>query len=536
VFAEIVLPVGDVELSNVDIEGENRMLQMRVRSKESSSQCPYCGAWSTQVHSWYERQLKDIPCGGYGIQITLEVRRFFCRAQECKRKTFAERLPKMTQPYARRTNRLETTVQTFGLMVGSTMSNRLLRQFQIEVSKWAILRTLRKSAPCPRATPRILGVDDWAIRRGHRYGTLLVNLENGEVVDVLLGREAQTLTEWLRAHPGIEVVSRDRAGAYAEGARQGAPEAIQVADRWHLLKNAGEMVMRVLDHHHRVLKTFQQTPMTSQPEAANMSPPTEPASPEPTVNPNSRRYTRFTQVHELRSQGFTVSAIARQTSMDRNTVRKYLNLKTLPAYHVKRRRFSKLLPYEPYLLEHWQQGRRTIRQLWRDIQALGFKGSLAVVATFMAQVRKERGLPAYVRTELQCPTPPLVLSPRRAAWLLLAQSDQLDEHEQNLRSMLPTLHPDIHLVAAFAQRFAQIVRDRLPDALDDWMQYGLQSTLREVRAFARGIQRDYAAVKAALSLPWSNGMVEGHVNRLKFVKRQMFGRANFDLLRLRVLA
>lgn len=510
------------------------MLALRVRSKESSSQCPYCGEWSSRVHSWYERALRDIPCVGYAIQITLEVRRFFCGAEQCKRKTFAERIPEMTQPYARRTNRLETIIQTFGLMVGSAMSRRLLRQFQIMVSKWAILRTLRKSTPYPRATPRILGVDDWAIRRGHRYGTLLVNLENGEVVDVLLGREAQTLGEWLRSHPGIEVISRDRAGAYAEGTRQGAPQAIQVADRWHLLKNAGEIVMRVLDHHHRALKTLAQTTRTSQNEPVSIQLPAEPSSPEPTVNPNSRRYARFTQVHELRSQGFTVSAIARQTGMDRKTVRKYL--KVLPAYHPKRRRWSSLLPYQPYLLAHWQQGRRTVRQLWRDIQELGFNGSLSVVAEFMARVRKERGLPAYVRTILQCPTPPLVLSPRRAAWLLMARPDQLDDQEQQLRSIVPTLHPDIYLVATTAQRFAQIIRDRLPDVLDEWLHHALQSTLREVRSFARGIQRDYAAVKAALTLPWSNGMLEGHVNRLKFVKRQMFGRANFDLLRLRVLA
>jgi transposase len=257
---------------------------------------------------------------------------------------------------------------------------------------------------------------------------------------------------------------------------------------------------------------------------------------EPIVNTNSRRYARFVEAHDLRTQGFTVSAIARQTGLDRKTVRKYLNLTTLPAYRPQRRRFSILLPYQAYLLEHWQNGRRTVRQLWLDIRELGFKASHSVVATFMAQVRKERGLPAYVRTNLQCPVAPPALSPRRAAWLLLARPDQLTEEDKRLRSSLPDLHPDIYVAATTAQRFAHIVRERLPDTFDEWLQQSLQSTLREIRSFARGIQRDYDAVKAALELPYSNGMVEGHVNRLKFVKRQMFGRANFDLLRLRVLA
>jgi transposase len=468
----------------------------------------------------------------------LEVRRFFCKAVDCPRKTFSERLPELTKPYARQTNRLGVIIQTLGLLVGSSMGKRLLSQLRVPASIWSILRLLRKVVVPTRPTPRILGVDDWAIRRGHRYGTLLVDLETGKAVDILVGREAQTLADWLRVRPGIEVIIRDRAEAYADGARQGAPDAIQVADRWHLLKNLGEMLLRVLTHHHRELKGLAQSLMLSQREPVEIqSPPvaTEVQS-TPTVNPNSRRYARFVQTHELRAQGFTLSAIARQTGMDRKTIRKYLNLTALPAYRPQRRRFSKLLPYQAYLLEHWQNGRRTVRQLWLDIRALGFQGSHSVVATFMAQVRKERGLPAYVRTDLQCPTAPPNLSPRRAAWLLLARPDQLTEQDLLLSAALPGIHPDIQLAAATAQRFAQIVRERLSDMFDEWLRDSLQSTLPEIRSFARGIQRDYAAVKAAVSLHWSNGPVEGHVNRLKFVKRQMFGRANFDLLRLRVLA
>jgi transposase len=538
VIPEAFLPDAKLEIVAVEIESASSTIQLRLRSSEVGAICPYCGEYSQRVHSEYERRLKDLPCSGHGVNITLEVRRFFCKAAACSRKTFSERLPEVTQPYARQTTRLRGVVQALALLVGSSMGKRLLGLLQVPTSIWAILRLLRKGTAPARPTPRILGVDDWAMRRGHRYGTLLVNLETADVVDILPGREAQTLADWLRAHPGVEVISRDRAEAYADGARLGAPNAIQVADRWHLLKNLGEMLVRVLAHHHRELKALAKTlvevPTQSVPIQAQIAAIQE--ENEPSVNPNSRRYARFVETHALHEQGFTISAIASQTGLDRKTVRKYLSLTALPAYRPQRRRFSKLLPYQPYLLEHWQNGRRTVRQLWLDIRELGFKGSHSVVATFMARVRKERGLPPYVRTALQCPVAPPVLSPRRAAWLLLARPDQLSQEDLRLRAALPNLHPDIQNAARTAQHFAQIVRDRLPDAFDEWLLHSLQSALREVRSFARGIQRDYHAVKAALTLPWSNGMVEGHVNRIKFVKRQMFGRANFDLLRLRVLA
>jgi transposase len=243
-----------------------------------------------------------------------------------------------------------------------------------------------------------------------------------------------------------------------------------------------------------------------------------------------RRYACFVEVHAHHAQGFTTSAIARQTGMDRKTVRQYLNLTPLPANRPQRRRFSKLRSYQDYVLEHWQNGRCTIRQLWRDIRALGFKGSHSVVATFISQVRKERGLPPYVRTHLQCPVAPPMLRPRRAAWLPLARPDQLTKDDLRVRSALPDWPPDIHSAASTAQRFAPLVRNRLPDAFDDWLQHSLQSTLPEIRSFTRGIQRHLDAVKAALTLPWSNGMVDRPVNRLKFVKRQVFGRAKFDRL------
>lgn len=330
------------------------------------------------------------------------------------------------------------------------------------------------------------------------------------------------------------MISRDRAGAYAEGARLGAPNAVQVADRWHLLKNAGEMLTRVFDRHHRELKQVAKAVSPVSPAVSEV----HVVEPLPVVvQPSSKQRLRFDEVHALRTQGLTVSAIARQTGLDRKTVRKYLSLDSLSAHQrAPRKRYSQLAPYQAYLLEHWQQGRRTIRQLWHDLQQQGFHGSLSVVAAFMAQARKQQGLPPYVRTALQCPVLPVHLTARQATWIVLARPEQLHEQEQHMKALLPTVHPEMEQAVAAALHFAQIIRERLVDQFEAWLQNALGSPLWELRSFARGIQRDYDAVFAALRFPWNNGLLEGHVNRLKFLKRQMFGRAKFDLLRWRVLA
>lgn len=220
-------------------------------------------------------------------------------------------------PYARRTNRVSVLMQQLGLRLGCTASVEVLGQLAITSSRWTIARVLRRLLVEAKPTPRVLGIDDWAIRRGHRYGTIMVDLEGGHVVDVLPDREADTVATWLQTHPGVEIISRDRGGAYAEGARRGAPQASQVADRWHLLKNLGEAVTNMLCRHRRLLKQLEtaqaQTPHTEAVSSVTPSPAAQ------------RRLTRFDQVKRWRDEGLTITAIASLTHLDRKTIRKYLN-------------------------------------------------------------------------------------------------------------------------------------------------------------------------------------------------------------------
>ena len=386
-FPREFLPSQHLQIDQAQIDKQHGTLCLTLNWTQPSSRCPCCGHRSRQVHSYYQRHVTDLPCSGLRVEITLQVRRFFCRNNGCPQRIFTERLPGIVAPYARRSERLNQVVSTLAEALGGRSSSRLLKYLQVHTSLWSVLRLLRRKVLVHRPTPRILGVDDWARRRGRRYGTLLADLETKQVVDVLPDREVQTLATWLRAHPGVEVISRDRAGAYAEGARLGAPHAIQVADRWHLLKNAGEMLTRVFDRHHRELKQVAQA-LSPTPPVRTYSLSTQTTS--IVVQPSPKRRARFEQAHELHAQGFTISAIARQTGLDRKTVRNYLKLSALPAFQRDyRQRFGKLAPYQAYLLEHWQQGRRRVRQLWRDLQAQGFHGSLSVVAAFMALLRKQ---------------------------------------------------------------------------------------------------------------------------------------------------
>ena len=522
---QCLLPSREYSVDRVSLD--EATLRVWIRPCTEEAQCPCCGTARRRVHSHYRRVIQDVAWGGRAVQSSMKTRRFFCDNPACQRRIFAERLGELVAPHARRTERLVNLMQQLGLLCGGSVGMAILRRLSITSSRWTVLRDVRKVPLAGDYTPGVLGVDDRALRRGHRYGTILVDLEAAQVIDLLPDREADTLVAWLRAHPGVEVISRDRAGAYAQAARQGAPAAIQVADRWHLLKNLGEALTNLFGRHRRALKQLSTTlPADAKPPAQK----TESAA-------YQRRQGRFEQVRQLRENGLTITAIANLMNLDRKTIRKYLNAQYCPGGKRASKRVSKLAPYHGYLLGHGLDGQRTVRQLWRDIQTQGFEGSLTSVATFMAAAHNPTAVTTGASLGSSFPTAHQAdkLTPRRATWLVLSRPDALSADQRQQAKQIAQLDPEITHMVAEAQAFAQFLRERSVEVFDPWLQRACQSTTRELRTFARGIQRDYAAVRAALELPFSNGPVEGNVNRLKFVKRSMFGRANFDLLRLRVL-
>jgi transposase len=376
-------------------------------------------------------------------------------------------------------------------------------------------------------------VDDWAWRRGTRYGTILCDLEQHRPIDLLNERTADGLASWLREHPEVEVISRDRASCYAEGASAGAPQAVQVADRWHLLRNVREALMRLLDRHHHDLREAARA-------AKTQSQPTPPAVPLQTEEPattsvpssdaRDRGLARYQRVLELDQQGLSGRAIARLMGLHRDTVQRYLHADTF-LERANRQYARKTDSVRDFLQRRWQEGCYNAGQLTRELQATGMQISYCSVRRTVARWRVP-GNPPIAAASTAAYQP----SARRVSWLLLQEDQDLESEDRPLVEALLDRSPEIKTAADLGRQFREIIRQRQSDRLADWTDRAQQPGIpRELANFAQGLKADWAAVQAALTMHWNNGQVEGQVNRLKTIKRQMYGRAGFDLLRQRVL-
>jgi transposase len=515
------------------------IVHIEARRTAASARCPACRRRSEQVHSRYTRRITDEPVGGRPVVVHLRVRRFLCPNRSCSKQTFAEQLPALAARSARRSVPLRADLQQTGVALGGRPGARLSAALQRPVSRTTLLRLVR-ALPLPAAaTPRVLGVDDWARRKQHRYGTILVDLERQRVIDLLPDRTAETLASWLRDRPGVQIVSRDRSGAYADGVAQGAPEAMQIADRFHLTRNLVEMLDRFFDRHRAMIKQVER-PDALRPDAPAPPSPVTAAPPSPSLEAERERkrvarQARYVEVRERYLKGARISELARELKLNWRTVRKYAQADQCPERRPAPRRPRLLTPYEPYLRRRWADGCHNAMRLHREIVAQGFGGSRIHVARFVTHLRRA---PAAAPTAAITPAQVTArgLTPRDATWLVLRRAPERTPAEQAALDQLAHLAPEVERLVTFGERFLALLRERQGTlACARWVTDAAAAGVPELRRFIIKLKQDLPAVQAACREDWSNGQTEGQVTRLKLVKRQMFGRASFDLLLRRLL-
>ncbi len=518
---QVFLPPGaGLVLEQVQLCGE--MVHLTVRCEALGACCPSCACWTDAFHSSYERTVADLPMADRQVVVHLQVRRFRCREQTCPRRTFVEQVPSLVQRYARRTRRLRGDLEEIGLALGGRPGSRLSTRQNKPTSRMTLLRLVRALPDPPIEAPTVLGVDEFAFRRGRRYGTILVDAGAHHVIDLLEDPSADALVGWLGEHPGAEVVCRDRDGVYASAARRGAPDAMQVADRWHLVHNLVDALERMAV---RVLANLHKQRAAEGVSAADTPPP--PVAESSRSRIESRNERRHAEIHVLRSQGLTIAAIAHQLHLNRTTVRKFVKVSSAAEL---RRPISQgprgLDRFLPYLVRRWQEGCKVAAFLYNEVHDLGYRGSRRTVRRFVEGWRK---------TDPPPPVRRVLPGPRNLCWLLLRRRSELDDAERALLTQLCQRSGELGSSRRLAQRFLVLVRERRGTQLDQWIADVQTTGPPELRGFSRNLHRDWAAVQAGLTVRWSSGPVEGNVNRVKLIKRQMFGRAKFDLLRKRVL-
>jgi len=517
----------------MDLEMSDDVLTISAVSTQACPCCPLCGKPSARIHSRYRRKLADLPCGGRHVRLLVHVRKCFCDTPTCIRKIFVERLTPFVNSFARVTKRLFHIVQVIGLATGGRLGVRVTDRLGIQTSRHTILRRIMALPTEPVGQITELGIDDFAFKRGRTYGTLLIDLQSHQVLDILPDRKAETAAAWMKSHSEIRVVSRDRGGDYAAAAQTSAPQATQCADRFHLMTNLSKSLEGFLSRHLAAYRTrvdleSRATPLSI---AQGKGPPKK--NPKQAYESQAKREERlaqYQQVVALRKLGFSQTAIAAQVGVGHATVSRWLRHGTFPDHKSPQRR-SRLDPHLNVVAERWEAGCHNIAQLHRELVAAGhtltYRNVYRQLVRYLPQGRKKSG------SASQLPRAPVLA--REAVFVLLRRTEELEAKDREMLALLRSLHPEVDQAYELVQQFREMLRTRTGEQLNAWLEKVRVSQIRELKGFVAGVERDKKAVRAGLTLPTSNGMVEGKVNKLKLLKRMGYGRAGFPLLRQRVL-
>ncbi|MFZ0526060.1 MAG: ISL3 family transposase [Xanthobacteraceae bacterium] len=476
--------------------------------------CPSCGTVSRRVRSHYRRRVRDLPLAGRMVELVVIARRFRCDAVLCGQRIFTERFAEgVLAPSARRTSRLDGIIHHLGLALGGRPAAIFAKRLMLPVSNDTLLRVVRRRSRPPSDPLKVVGIDDWAWRRNHRYASIVCNLERHRIVTLLPDRERATAQAWFAAHPTIEIIARDRGGGYGEAAAKALPHAVQVADRWHLMENASRAFLDA------VRKSMRQVRNVI--GATRIEPELLTAAERIQYEGYLRREETNAAILELSKSGMAIKQIVRRTGHSRKLVRQVVRGESNDIF---RTRQSSLDVHLPWLDEQWAAGCRNGAQLWRRLTPRGFRGSLRVVGEWAT--RRRRAEKADAENLQRIP------SARTIARLMTIGRDTLSKAETVTVAAIEAGMPALVEAREIIAEFHMMIRRRAAAGLGTWIERARASL---VASFANGVTKDEAAVQAAITLPWSNGQTEGQITRLKLVRRQMYGRGNIDLLQARLI-
>lgn len=502
---------------------------------QQSSRCPLCNKKSNRIHSKYIRVLADLPVSGNLVRIMLVSRKYFCDNKVCCRKIFTERFSKEIQPYSRRLGRSADLISKMALELGGNKGANISRFAGVPVSSSTVVRIIKRLPVKEHlVTSGIIGVDDWAFKKGRTYGTILVDLDSNRVIDLLPDREASTLSAWIKKHPEIEVISRDRYGPYALGATEGAPKAIQVADRFHLIKNLGDATSRMFQTRGKVLRevfslynnAVSNSLVVDQPRITDSI--IDNAQPDSRLNPV--KVYLFNKVKEMQQQKLSKRAIAIALKINKKTVSRYMSLDAL--YIRKGHSTTNFDSFTQILLDECNRN-RTFKDLFHTIVKSGFNGKYTSFCERMNSLYANNKISKH-NTHSQI-APVRVWSPNKLSFLLYMDDEKLNTNDKRFLELLYDKCPEVKEMEVLVKQFKNLFKLKEPGSLLKWIA-DTQTSDSSIKNFAKNLLRDYEAVNNAVITSYSNGQVEGQVNRLKNIKRMMYGRAGFQLLRKMVLS
>ncbi|ELK8108277.1 ISL3-like element ISEc38 family transposase [Escherichia coli] len=506
-------------------------ITLHLHGKRKKAQCPECFKRSDSVHSCRRRRIQHLPCSGHTLWLVFSVRHWYCRNPACSRKIFAGSLAPFAGSHQQSSQALQNLQRQLGLIAGGEAGKRAATAAGLRCSADTLLRRVINTPETKQSGAPHVGIDEWAWHRGHRYGTLIVNLDTHRPLVLLPDRDQRTLATWFRKYPEIQIVSRDRSGVYATAAREGAPQARQVADRWHLLKNIGDALERMMYRHIPLIRLV----------ASELSPKKSP-DPEPSVPAASlrrperlkqqtrkKRHQRWTEVMALHNKECSFREISRITGLSRVTVSRWVRSGTFPEMSTRPPKRGLLDPWREWLKEQRESSNYNASRIWREMVARGFTGSETIVRDAVAKWRKGWNPP--VTTAVRLPS-----VSRVSRWLMPWRITRDEEnYASRFISLMCEKEPELKIAQQLALEFYRILKTQNKSQLSSWFNRVHESGSAEFRRVAAGMEADAAAICEAISSRWSNGVVEGHVNRLKMLKRQMYGRAGFELLRQRVM-